>query len=61
VAEAIGVGKNTISSWTDNAPIGKLIKLSDFTGISMVDIVDCFRAQPIDTDPEDLSGGNQNN
>jgi hypothetical protein len=28
--------------WTDNAPIGKLLKLSKFTGISVMDVINCF-------------------
>ena len=43
VAEAIGVGKNAISGWGENAPIGKLIRISDFTHIPLEDIIDCFR------------------
>jgi transcriptional regulator with XRE-family HTH domain len=42
VAEAIGVGKNTISGWTDNAPIGKLFLISNFTGIPILDVIECF-------------------
>lgn len=43
VAEAIDVDPSTMSRWTDNAPIGKLIKISEFCDISIVDIVECFR------------------
>jgi predicted transcriptional regulator len=55
VARAIGVGKNTISGWGDNAPIGKLIQISEFTHIPMVEIIDCFRVDlsPNTQDPID--------
>ena len=42
VASAIDVDRQTISRWTDNAPIGKLIKLSRFTGIPILDVISCF-------------------
>jgi transcriptional regulator with XRE-family HTH domain len=42
VAEAIDVDPQTMTRWTDNAPIGKLIKLSRFTGIPILDAIDCF-------------------
>jgi transcriptional regulator with XRE-family HTH domain len=53
VAEAIGVAPHTMTRWTDNAPIGKLIRVSDFTGIPLIEVVESFRSQPesIDTDP----------
>lgn len=42
VAEAIGVNQNTVTRWTDNAPIGKLVKLSKFTGIPLMDVINCL-------------------
>ena len=42
VADAIGVSKNTISRWDRNAPIGKLVDISKFTGISMEEIIHCL-------------------
>jgi predicted transcriptional regulator len=42
VASAIDVDRQTISRWTDNAPIGKLIKLSRFTGIPILEVISCF-------------------
>ena len=42
VASAIDVDRQTISRWTDNAPIGKLIKLSKFTGIPILEVISCF-------------------
>ena len=42
VASAIDVDRQTISRWTDNAPIGKLIKLSRFTGIPILEVIGCF-------------------
>ena len=32
----------TIGAWTDNAPIGKLVKLSKFMGISSDEIIHCL-------------------
>jgi predicted transcriptional regulator len=64
VSEAIGVGKNTISGWTDNAPIGKLIRVSDVTGIPILEVIDCFRSlpEPIDSTATEIDriGGDQN-
>jgi transcriptional regulator with XRE-family HTH domain len=42
VAEAIGVNQNTMTRWTDNAPIGKLVRISRFTGIPLDEIVGCL-------------------
>jgi transcriptional regulator with XRE-family HTH domain len=55
VAEAIGVQTRTISGWTNNAPIGKLIELSKFTRIPIVEIIDCFDPDlhPQTSDPLD--------
>jgi predicted transcriptional regulator len=50
VAEAIGINRVTIGAWTDNAPIGKLVKLSKFTGIPLMDVINCLVV-------EDDSGG----
>ena len=43
VAEAIGVNQNTMTRWTGNAPIEKLLKISEFCDINIIDIIDCFR------------------
>jgi hypothetical protein len=51
VAEAIDVDSRTMRRWTDNAPIGKLIKLCDFTHIPMDEVIECFRNQANDIDP----------
>jgi hypothetical protein len=40
VAKAIDVQPHTITNWTDNAPIGKLVKISEFTGIPLMDVID---------------------
>lgn len=53
VAQAIDVDSRTMRRWTDNAPIGKLIKLSDFTGIPIADVIDCFRPDRDDSTLED--------
>jgi hypothetical protein len=42
VAEAIGVGKNTISTWGDNAPIGKLAEISEYADIPFREVLRCF-------------------
>jgi transcriptional regulator with XRE-family HTH domain len=42
VASAIDVDPQTMTRWTDNAPIGKLIKLSRFTGIPILEAISCF-------------------
>ncbi len=56
VADAIGISSRAMRSWTNTAPIDKLIRLSDFTGIPITDVIDCFRADadPTDTDPTQL-------
>lgn len=64
VAEAIGVNRVTIGAWTDNAPIGKLFRISNFTGIPMIEVIECFNPdrEPIDTDPSQIDriGGDSN-
>jgi transcriptional regulator with XRE-family HTH domain len=64
VAEAIGVNQNTMTRWTGSAPIDKLLLISDFTHIPILEIIDCFRfdREPIDTatDQPDRSGGENN-
>ena len=47
VAKAIGVGKNAMNGWGENAPIGKLIKISEFTHIPLDEIIVCFRPDRI--------------
>ena len=42
VAESIDVAPSTIFRWTDTAPIGKLVKISRFTGIPLDEIVKCL-------------------
>ena len=60
VASAIDVDRQTISRWTDNAPIGKLIKLSRFTGIPILEVISCFDMEDdsSSTVPETQSRGN---
>ena len=60
VAEAIGVNQNTMTRWTDNAPIGKLIKLSRFTGIPILEVISCFDTEDesASTAPETQGRGN---
>jgi transcriptional regulator with XRE-family HTH domain len=42
VADAIGVNQNTMTRWTGNAPIEKLFRISNFTGIPIADVIECF-------------------
>jgi predicted transcriptional regulator len=60
VAEAIDVDPSTMSRWTDNAPIGKLIRISEFCDINIVDIIDCFRPDRDDQTQIDRIGGEAN-
>jgi|GEM_PF-3510270 len=43
VASAIDVDRQTISRWTDNAPIGKLFGISEFTSIPITEVIECFK------------------
>jgi predicted transcriptional regulator len=60
VAEAIDVAPSTMDRWTDNAPIGKLIKLSRFTGIPILEVIGCFDVEEdsSSTSPEVHGRGN---
>jgi predicted transcriptional regulator len=60
VAEAIDVAPSTMDRWTDNAPIGKLIKLSRFTGIPILEVISCFdiEDESSSTAPETHGRGN---
>jgi transcriptional regulator with XRE-family HTH domain len=49
VADAIHISSRAMRNWTSTAPIDKLFGISDFTGIPIVDIVECFR--PDRSDP----------
>jgi transcriptional regulator with XRE-family HTH domain len=51
VAEAIDVAPYTISRWTHNAPIGKLVKISRFTGIPLDEIVRCLVIEEDSVEP----------
>jgi transcriptional regulator with XRE-family HTH domain len=46
VASAIDVDRQTISRWTDNAPIGKLFGISEFTSIPITEVIECFKPEP---------------
>jgi hypothetical protein len=41
------VAPSTMDRWTDNAPIGKLVKLSKFTGIPLMDVINCIEVARI--------------
>ncbi len=61
VADAIGVPRATMYRWTDTAPIDKLIRLSEFTRIPLMKVIECFITDPDKLPPSDLSGGEANN
>jgi hypothetical protein len=42
VSDGIGVGRNTISTWGENAPIGKLVEISEVARIPLRDVLRCF-------------------
>ena len=46
VAEEIGINRVTIGAWTDNAPIGKLFGISEFTSIPITEVIECFKPDP---------------
>jgi transcriptional regulator with XRE-family HTH domain len=53
VAEAINVNPQTITRWTDNAPIGKLYAIARHAQIDIHEIIECFnpdRDEPIPAD-----------
>lgn len=56
VTDAIGVDPSTLGKWTDNAPIGKLVKLSEFTHIPLMEIIHSLvgDSPAIDTDPTQI-------
>ncbi len=60
VAEAIDVDRQTISRWGDNAPIGKLFGISDFTHIPILEIIECFNPDRDELIPDDR-GEDENN
>jgi transcriptional regulator with XRE-family HTH domain len=60
VAEAIGVGKNTISTWGNNAPIGKLVEISEFADIPLRDVLRCFIPDIDQLIPADRMEGENN-
>jgi transcriptional regulator with XRE-family HTH domain len=49
VAEAIGVHRDTIGAWTDNAPIGKLYEIAKFINRPIAEVIECFN--PDRSDP----------
>jgi transcriptional regulator with XRE-family HTH domain len=60
VNEAIGVGKNTISTWTDTAPIGKLAEISEYADIPFREVLRCFLPNIDELIPPDRTGGENN-
>ena len=52
VSDALGLNKSTMGRWIETAPIDKLIEISDFTKISMNEIVDCYRVHSDPADPD---------
>jgi transcriptional regulator with XRE-family HTH domain len=60
VADAIGISSRAMRSWTNTAPIDKLIRLSDFTGIPLIEVVESFRPDRDELIPDDRTGGQDN-
>jgi transcriptional regulator with XRE-family HTH domain len=60
VADAIGISSRAMRSWTNTAPIDKLIRLSDFTGIPLIDVVESFRPDRDEPTQSDRTGGESN-
>jgi len=54
VAKAIDVSYETMRTWNHTAPIDKLIKISDFCHIDILDIINCFRSDRSDTATDPL-------
>jgi transcriptional regulator with XRE-family HTH domain len=52
VASAIGVGRSTIYTWTETAPIDKLYAIAKYTDIPFNLIADCYNPDRVlpDTD-----------
>ena len=42
VAQGIDVSPQTITRWTDNAPIGKLYAIAKYAQIDIHEIIECF-------------------
>lgn len=61
VAEAIGISSRAMQNWTNTAPIDKLFKISEFTGIHIYEVIECFRPDSTQTDSENSMGGQVNN
>jgi transcriptional regulator with XRE-family HTH domain len=60
VAEAINVSPQTITRWTNNAPIGKLYEISKVAGIPILEIIECFNPDRDELIPADQTGGDNN-
>lgn len=60
VSEGIGVGRNTISTWGDNAPIGKLVEISEVARIPLRDVLRCFIPDIDELIPSEQAGGENN-
>jgi predicted transcriptional regulator len=54
VAEAIGVSYETMRTWSNTAPIDKLIKISEFCDIDIIEIIECFRPDRSDQAQEPI-------
>jgi hypothetical protein len=59
VADRIDVGRATMYRWTNDAPISKLIKISEFTRIPLSEIVGCFITDPELLPPEVREGAGE--
>lgn len=60
VAAGIDIDPQTITRWTDNAPIGRLYEISKYAGIDIHEIIECFNPDRIELTPDDRIGGENN-
>ena len=60
VAEGIDINPQTITRWTDNAPIGRLFAIAKYTNIDIHEIIECFNPDRNELIPDDRIGGENN-
>lgn len=60
VARAIDVSYETMRTWNHTAPIDKLFGISGFTGIPILEIIECFNPDRDELIPADR-GEDENN
>jgi hypothetical protein len=59
VARAINVSYETMRTWNHTAPIDKLFGISNFTGIPIIEVIECFNPDR-STLPDTNVGGETN-